>query len=492
MFRKGQATGTFDLPKASNSSYRGLIDCGLEDQQGLASKRLPLRAPRHMATEEVISTKHALLNSVIQVAENHVYGNLKLKKSRIRTPAPQTPQCRRLSDSALESQLWTAISEASPKSIKGQIREISLCATKLLSLLEENLDVEKPGKKDKTYKFLIEGLLKEKTPDFSQLEKLAEKELSQELITCAIASKEASMSLQAFISECSGELVITARKALLQHARTLIVHKFGSYVLQRLITRDSSSMEFISNLCQADFVNLMKDEFASRVLQLLIECSPQFRVQAIKNLKTHFFIALESGAASHLLKACIKNSTKPEELSFITQFMEQYPALISSKLFRNVLMAYMQACSQVCLNRIAVLLRLEHRFLFYLNSKSFTSILFLLLERGEKLTKSLFFGLLRSCPLRVFACRCLQLLISWILGSESGQIALVQELGNYLARLPSSVILRFQDNGILQYYLYVVLSCFKDNDPCALAQFLSKPNISEFAARLSAKTAPHF
>lgn len=493
MLRKEQGAGNSELLKASNSQYVIPNHFGQEDQQPTASQSLLLRDLGHMMeAEEIVSTKQALLNSASQVNNNHFKSNLKYKKSRVRTPGLPVPHSLKRSDSASETQIWTSNSEKSPKSVKSQAKEVALCATKLLSLLEENLEVEKSGKKDKTYKFLTEGLLKEQTPDFSQLEQMTETELSQVLMSYATESKEGSMSLQAFISECSWELVVTAKKVLHQHAQILIVHKFGSYVIQRLITRDFGSMEFISNLCLTNFFYLMKNEFASRVLQLLIECYPAFRVQAVKILKTHFFVALESGAASHLIKACIKNSTEPEELSFITKYMEQYPAILSSKLFRNILMAYMQRCSEACLNRIALLLRLEHRFLFYLNSKSFTSILFLLLERGEKLTTRLFLDLLRSSPLRVFACRCLQLLIGWILGSDCDQTILVKEMGNVLARLPPFVVSKLQQNEMLQFYLYVVLSCLKDNDPTALAQFLSRKNVTELASRLSTRTKPHF
>jgi hypothetical protein len=385
----------------------------------------------------------------------------------------------------LETQLLTTNTVSSPKSAKTKAKEVVNVANNLISLLEADLDIEKSGKKNKSYKFLTEGLLKEKSYDFSQLEKLGKDELSSVLISYATESKEASMSLQSFISECPMDVIDTVREILLQNTQYLIVHRFGSYVLQRLITRDSNSLQFLSNLCQSSFTSFMKNEYSSRVMQLLIECSQSFRKAAINQMELNFLIVLESGAASHLLKACIKNSNAPEELDFVLNYMENYPALTSSKLFRNVLMAYMQRCSTNRLQKIAVLLKLEHRFLFYLNSKSFTSLLFLLLERGEPLTTDLFLSLLRNCPLRLFACRCLHMLLEWIINIESDQIYLVREVGYYLAYLPTAVISRLHKNGLAQYYLYVVLSCLKDRDPTTLGHFLVREIVLAQVARFA-------
>jgi hypothetical protein len=486
MLRMDQVAGDFSNVRASKMRLVASGDALINKQDENSGQTIQVRDIEPTSTEGVLSTKQSLLCSVRNAAVDHSGENIKFRKLRSKVNRPTTPSCGRYSDSAIETQIMTTNSISSPKSPKTKIKDVVNFANTLISLLEVDLDLEKSGKKNKSYKFLTEGLLKEKTYDFSQLEKLGKDELSSVLISYATESKEASMSLQSFISECSMDVIDTVREILLQNTQYLIIHRFGSYVLQRLITRDASSLQFLSNLCQTSFTNFMKNEYSSRVMQLLIECSNTFRKAAIKQMELNFLVVLESGAASHLLKACIKNSNAPEELDFVLNYMENYPVLTSSKLFRNVLMAYMQRCSTSRLRKIAVLLRLEHRFLFYLNSKSFTSLLFLLLERGERTATDLFLNLLRNYPLRLFACRCLHMLLEWITNLESDSCSFAKEVGYYLAYLPNAVISRLHRNGLTQFYLYVVLSCLKDSDPTALSHFFAREIVSEQVARFAA------
>ena len=147
----------------------------------------------------------------------------------------------------------------------------------------------------------------------------------------------------------------------------------------------------------------------------------------------------------------------------------------------------MQQCPITDLHRIAKLLRLELRFLFYLNSKSFTSLLFLLLERGEELTTEVFLSLLRNYPLRLISCRCYQLLMSWIVSNDSDPCSLRKKVGQNLASLPTSIVSYLIETNRFQFFIYVVLSSLKDSDPAILGKFLQRKTISLQVASLTGK-----
>lgn len=470
---------------------------GEEDHLNLGLLKNPLNSLLlkdlgRKAADESLSTKQSILNSVRPVAEGHQLCNLKFRKSKShRCEHPKQFETRLShSLSAFDTQIWTSYPEKSPKSDLGSDTNLVRYASTLISLLEVNLESERQARIDKNYRFLTEGLLKEKSFDYSYLGSLKRKELASVLITYATGSKEESMSLQSFISECPSELITSIREELLRQSNSLITHNFGSYVIQRLIVRDLISQDAVSKLCQKKFSTFMHNEFSSRVMQLLIECSPTFRTQATKKLKTIFLTALDSGAASHLIKACIKNSNDPKELDFIIFYLERNPTLTSKKLFRNVLMAFVQRCPTSQLQKVVKLLRLEQRILFYLNSKSFTSLLFVLLERGEEQTTSVIFSLLRYDPLRAFACRCFHQLLGWIVSNETENNSLIRQTGLILANLPTSVVSKLLESDCFQFYLYVVVCSLKDRDHAGLSCFLSRDLVSQRVAALTGIAPP--
>ena len=436
----------------------------------------------HTMLDEPISSKRMMLRSARTQEADHHLSNLRFRRSKPKYIELESPLNRRVYSCLLESQVRTSITESSPKSAKNLMNSTTTLVQGLLSQLEGILGLNSQLNNDKTYKFLTEGSTKEKHLEFDQCQLQSLNELPIVLLKYATESKEDSMSLQAFITDCSPELINLIREVLLQKAEILICHRLGSYVLQRLITRDRSSLEQLSLLCRKEFAFLMQNEFSSRVMQLLIECSPDFRSTSIQYLKTHFFQALEAGPSSHLLKACIKNSSSPDGLDFILDNMEHHPSLISSKIFRNVLMIYMQRCSQQNLRRISLFLKFQQRLLFYLNSKSFASLVFILLERGEEVTVYSFLGCLRSSPLRVFACRCLQLLVGWIFASDHDLSDTVRNIGRYLGHLPSAVIGKLDRSGYFNIYAYTVLRSLSDTEPSELNHFLKR---SIIAAKLA-------
>ena len=445
---------------------------------------------RESTSNKNLSSKQSLLNS-LQISANYAQDadNLKFRRFKPKSQEIIKPNLRTIFSYGRETQDWTATSEVSPKSAQTHLGEIKVVSESLISILEEVLSLNVDKKTKKIFNILNDSNLKEKPFCDDYLE---QKGLSDFILAYANDSKEESLGLQAFIMECSEESLLVIRKILLSKVCLLDIHKYGSYVLQRLIIRDAYSMNFLSSYFNKNFLILMHNEFSSRIMQLLIECSASFRKTSINQLKANFSNALTSSPASHLIKACIKNVTNLEELSFILNKLEENPKMISNSIFRNVLIAYAQICSQSNLQKIALILRIETRFLFYLNSKSFTSIIFLLLERQEQVTTTTYLHHLQHTTSKFFSCRCHQLLFNMIGSLNKEKIALVNATGLALANLSEYIIYRLKKAQLLDVYLLSTLNMIKEGDVKIIDNFLGREIVCERKSSLIRGNSPAF
>jgi hypothetical protein len=227
-------------------------------------------------------------------------------------------------------------------------------------------------------------------------------ELEKVLCDLATSSKESSMSLQGFVSECSQSEAKAIGERLAPFYELLITHQFGNYVLQRLIAREATAKAILSELCKQRISTLVQNEYSSRVMQLLIENSPEFRVFTADFFGKHFAKVVNLPPACHLLIACIKNSSSISELDFIIEYLVSQPYLFHLKSVIRILYVYLPVCSQGKLDELVTGLRIKKKILSHLSSKSVVSILIILLQRNQAAITTELFKLLKYHPDKLF------------------------------------------------------------------------------------------
>lgn len=125
----------------------------------------------------------------------------------------------------------------------------------------------------------------------------------------------------------------------------LITHKFGSYVLQKLLSKDDLTMDLLMAYCLENFNSLILNEYSSRVMQSLIEKSSDFRKKALEKFEANFDLSLSKTTSVFLLISCIKCAEDSREYRFLILKLRSSPCLIGLKIFQRVLLAYVQHCS---------------------------------------------------------------------------------------------------------------------------------------------------
>lgn len=286
---------------------------------------------------------------------------------------------------------------------------------------------------------------------------------TETLITLATESKESSMSLQCIISDCSPDELSELTEMLSPHFSELINHRFGSFVLQRLLVHFNPSFNVVESLCRENFKELILNEYSSRVIQLLIEKSRDFGNFALFFFKSNFDQAIASSSACHLLVACLKNGPPTGMADFIICRLKQKPSLLGKKFFHRVLLTYLNTCTESNLDKAAAIFGVFEKLTKLFNRRATTTLVQTLLQRNHQPTIDAICYQITNNPKQLFE----------TLHFSSSMHKLVQDrrpllIANFFSFLVHNVEcvcdkLRQNSNGQTQFW-YLLLSCCSESD----------------------------
>ena len=118
-----------------------------------------------------------------------------------------------------------------------------------------------------------------------------------QLMDWAVSERHASMQLQKISLECSSDCLAKLSQFVSNNLSLLIVHKFGNYLVQNCTTRNTLLRKYVKSYCESNFGRLIKDQFGSRVLQVLVQESNSFRKKLMEVFKTELGVYLRSISA---------------------------------------------------------------------------------------------------------------------------------------------------------------------------------------------------
>lgn len=216
-----------------------------------------------------------------------------------------------------------------------------------------------------------------------------------DLYNWATQSKASSLSLQFFAERCPPECLDRLSELVKSNLDALITHNFGSYLVQRMLTRDRRLAPHLIRFCQSNFLLLANNEYSSRVMQRLMELSPSFRIFAMKSFRYNLCSFTEGVAAGFLVSAGILKAHSEEERDIFTHSIQKQTMtqLLENKYFKKILVTYIASCSEARLDAIFESLGIEDSIFSFLQDKHSCFVIMKFLERKHKQTAS---ALLRS------------------------------------------------------------------------------------------------
>lgn len=217
-----------------------------------------------------------------------------------------------------------------------------------------------------------EELTKLFNTDFSKLDE----DQTLELI---IANKKVSLAFQQLVWTCWFGQFPELEKTVINQIGTLIVHPLGNYVLQKVVERDPAIKILTEDFCKKMFSDLCQNQFASRVIQGLIETSEDFRQFATGFFRQNAWEFKDSMPAVYLLVAVIKCSSSDKELDFIREMVStRLTEVMDSKYLKRVVVSYLIKVNKQLLPEMFSLFKLKQKTnLVKLFNDKFLSYIFL-------------------------------------------------------------------------------------------------------------------
>lgn len=176
---------------------------------------------------------------------------------------------------------------------------------------------------------------------------------ADESINIIVANKKISLAFQQLVWTCWLDRFPGLSKSILNGIRKLMSHPLGNYVLKKIIEKDIQARNATETICREDFEKLCTDQYASRVIQTLIESSASFRQFSTDYFRHNAWRYVDSMPAVYLLVAVIDCSEEDAEIDFVRQMIaEGRNRLAASKYAKRVVVAYLLKVADVRLQEV--------------------------------------------------------------------------------------------------------------------------------------------
>ena len=222
-------------------------------------------------------------------------------------------------------------------------------------------------------------------------------------------SKPVSQALQRYI-----EVVPTPPAHLeafcLRHLVDLVVNNLGNYVIQKVVPRSHQLLEAVVNHCSLNFWQLLQDEYASRVMQLLVGLSDDFRATVLSNFRKDHEAFFRSVAGVFLASVSIKSAKSDLEYEFVIDLLCRAPSQLAACRYScRALVSVVEVCSPETLDKLVGRLNLDQGIERYLGDKFASYMMVGLLLRNHGKAVNSLVNAIQGNVRKLFECKCWKL-----------------------------------------------------------------------------------
>lgn len=206
----------------------------------------------------------------------------------------------------------------------------------------------------------------------------------QELLNLMTSDKASAVALQVLLGQCSYACKATIQSVVSENMELLLVHRTGSYLVQKLLSEAGPCFtEKINNICQKEFNKLVSNEFASRVMQKMLEVNEAFKTSVLDRLKTDLSPYVKDFSAVFLVSGAVQAADTDKDRAFVKDTLAQNPKKwLINKYFKRVFVTYLQTCSLSDLADSYVLFKSGTSLFASLEEKYCSLVLLTFVERG--------------------------------------------------------------------------------------------------------------
>ncbi len=296
-----------------------------------------------------------------------------------------------------------------------------------------------------------------------------------------LTSIEESSRLHVYLDNCTKAEALIIGELIKDDIEFLITHKYGYLIVRSLAGVHLELTTRAENLCESYFHLLATNEYASRTMQKLVEISNSFRLYALKRFSKDTSLWLKSIPGLFVLAACLRFSN-PNEYKFVTNMLfSSRSKLIASKIMKRALVSVVEASKEHELERIFVYLKIDRKFIRYLDDKHMTYILIAFIRQDYMPSIKLLVDHIESSFKELVSKAYFKLLANKLI--SVGSHLVLDSINKSLLSLSSTALVNLCDGGrnlpYLYYFVFLAFSSFKTETSEGTQQLL------EFAHRLS-------
>lgn len=394
------------------------------------------------------------------VEENHHFGNLKYRislKSLNQSDIPQDQDNKSLGkdknslDQSPKSNLSKTVNKDASSEGKDRfferLREF-VASQQGAGLLEELC--HQPRFLNAHHKVPLEIFERVANLDFSQLRE-------REILELMTSNKHTSVCLQQLLAVVQvGSDSSPIISCVVNNLAFLIVNPYGNYVIQKLVVRNNTLLRLAEDFCIKHFAQLYDNEFASRLMQLLIEISPDFRTIAAYFFKENLQACVNGISAIFLATSILRSWNHVNQLDFVIYNLKyNLRESLQNKYMKRILVVFLDIAPDSMLETTFGLLRFETELLEHLNDKYLAFACYYFIRRGYQPAIRLLRDLIsfKLCNLLVtkhFKYVMIRLLNNPLL--KKGCLgSIIQDLQRYRVNIPPHLI------RSSEYYLFVTI-----------------------------------
>jgi len=221
---------------------------------------------------------------------------------------------------------------------------------------------------------------------------------SPQFLSLCTGEKHASKSIQNFIEASDCDRIQHVFSLIIQTTPDLIMNPLGNYVLQVAAQRSEAVASNLEEYCKHNLEYLCSNEYASRVMQSLVEISSNFRRTVLEWACLNLGLLLETLPSVFLLTAALMASRHPAELASVRETLLSSNAKQYShhRYFKRILMSFIDKCSFDDIALVCNTYRINRDFYGYLNDKFGAFILIAVIRRGFKPTTDILLNAIKE------------------------------------------------------------------------------------------------
>lgn len=229
--------------------------------------------------------------------------------------------------------------------LRHQLKEVDTCKPKT----PKNKQVTTSAAEADSF---VEPGAANETISYEEFKRIVYSSNPQEVYRVCTECKLKSIEFQHHICECSDADLDNLHQLMVPIINSLLHHQYGSYAVQKLMTRNLRFREFVSNYCLANLSILARHEFPSRVMQGLVELSPQFCRNILIWLRNHPGELWSHISTAFLACTAIRFAESEELYSFVLDLIAKKEAIVIRRYFKRVLISLVENCQLETLKRL--------------------------------------------------------------------------------------------------------------------------------------------